>query len=289
MALARISFGYQFQSVATLGPDLVPLFHLSYTAFGSLIGAFMFMGVFVALPLGVLGRRFGDRPVLASGLVLMIVGAIFDTTASGPAGIALGRTIGGVGAVAMIVLQGKIIADFFTGTRFMIGISVSACAFPVGVGLAQIVLPPVSHAFGWQTALLTEAAAPALALLLFLASYRQPHAVAAQSRGFAWPTRRECPLVIIAGSIWTAYTTGYSGYTSYVPTTLAGRGESVTMIGLVLVIATWGNVPATMFGGGLAARFGGLRIFLLGNLALVVGMAGTAVTGGPGTGLSWSD
>jgi MFS family permease len=285
MALARIAFGYQFQTVATMGPDLVPLFHLTYTAFGSLIGAYMVMGMFVALPLGFLGRRFGDRPVLASGLALMIVGAVIGASATGPSGIALGRTIGGVGAVAMIVLQGKIIADFFSGKQFMIGISVSACAFPIGVGLAQIVVPPVSHAFGWQAALLSEALLPASALILFLSSYRQPAAVAAQARGFSWPTKRECLLLIIAGSIWTAYTAGYSGYTSYVPSTLAERGASLGLIGLVLVIATWGNVPATMFGGGLAARFGGLRIFLIGNAALIIGMTGTALTGEP---IAWA-
>ena len=281
LGLARVAFGYQFQAVATLGPDLVGLFHLSYTAFGSLIGAYMLMGMFVALPLGFLGRRFGDRPVLASGLALMVVGAAFDASATGASGIALGRTIGGIGAVAMIVLQGKIIADFFTGKRFMIAISVSACAFPVGVGLAQIVLPPVARAFGWQAALLTEAVPPALALTLFLLSYRQPAAVASQPRGLSWPTKRECLLVVIAGAIWSAYTSGYSGYTSYLPSTLTARGESLTMIGLVLVIATWGNVPATMLGGGLAARFGGLRIFLIANAALVIGMTGTALTGGP--------
>jgi predicted MFS family arabinose efflux permease len=280
LALARVAFGYQFQSVATLGPDLVTLFHLSFTAFGSLIGAYMLMGMFVALPLGLLGRRFGDRPVLTSGLALMVVGGVLDASATGPSGIVLGRAIGGTGAVAMIVLQGKIIADFFTGRRFMIGISVSACAFPVGVGLAQIVLPPVSHAFGWQAALLTEAAIPCLALVLFLVSYRQPPSVASQPRGFSWPSKRECLLVVIAGAIWTAYTSGYSGYTSYVPSTLTARGESLAMIGLVLVIATWGNVPATMLGGGLAARFGGLRIFLIANAALVIGMTGTALTGG---------
>jgi predicted MFS family arabinose efflux permease len=280
MALARIGFGYQFQSVATIGPDLIPLFRLSYAEFGSLIGAYMIMGAFTALPLGFLGRRFGDRPVLASGLVLMVTGAMMDAAANGPSGIAIGRTIGGVGAVAMIVLQGKIIADFFTGTRFMLGMSVSACAFPVGVGSAQIVLPPMSSAFGLHVALLTEAVAPALALILFLVSYRRPQAVASQSRGLSWPSRRECLLLIIAGAIWTAYTSGYSGYTAYVPSTLAARGESMTTIELVLVIATWGNVPATMLGGGLAAKLGGLRIFLIANAALFVGMAGTALTGG---------
>ena len=71
LALARIGFGYQFQSVATMGPDLVPLFHLSYAALGSLIGAFMLLGMFAALPLGFLGGRYGDRPVLASGLAFL--------------------------------------------------------------------------------------------------------------------------------------------------------------------------------------------------------------------------
>jgi predicted MFS family arabinose efflux permease len=280
LALARIGFGFQFQSVATLGPDLVALFHLSYTALGKLIGAYMLLGALVALPLGLLGRRFGDRMVLASGLALMVVGAGFDGFARDPAGIALGRTVAGVGAVAMIVLQGKIIADWFTGRRFMIGISVSVCSYPIGVGLAQVVLPPVSHAFGWQAALATEAVGPGVALLLFLLSYRQPDSVAAQPRSFGLPTKRECLLLAIAGMIWTAYTSGYSGYTSYVPSALAARGDSVAMAGLVLVIATWGNVPATLWGGDLAARFGGLRIFLIGTTAIVVGMAGTALAGG---------
>ena len=48
-----------------------------------------------------------------------------------------------------------------------------------------------------------------------------------------------------------------------------------------MTIATWGNVPATLFGGGLAARYGGFRIFLIGTLGLVIGMAATALLGWP--------
>ena len=61
LALARIAFGYQFQTVATLATELVRRFGLNYAQLGSLIGAYMLLGVFVALPLGLLGRRFGDR------------------------------------------------------------------------------------------------------------------------------------------------------------------------------------------------------------------------------------
>ena len=285
LALARIGFGYQFQTVASMGPDLIPLFHLSYAAFGQLIGAFMLAGVFVALPLGALGRRFGDRWVLAGGLLLMVAGSLVSAGGAGPTGIALGRTIGGVGAVAMIVLQGKIIADFFSGKRFMMAISVSVCSYPIGVGMAQIILPPVVQWFGWQAGFLSGGVMAALALVLFMASYQAPAAAQQVSRRFAWPSARECMLLIIAGTIWTAYTAGYAGYTSYIPATLHARGDSLALIGLVMTIGTWGNVPATMYGGGLAARFGGLRILLLGTAALAVGIVGTALTGFP---LGWS-
>jgi MFS family permease len=58
---------------------------------------------------------------------------------------------------------------------------------------------------------------------------------------------------------------------------MAARGESLVLTGLVLTIATWGNVPATMLGAGLIVRFGAFRIFLLSTGALVIGMLGAAL------------
>ena len=121
----------------------------------------------------------------------------------------------------------------------------------------------------------------AAALAMFLASFRpSPHAAPTPPR-FSLPGGRECLLLVVAGLIWTAYTAGYSGYTAYVPSLMAARGESLVLTGVVLTIATWGNVPATLLGAGLAARLGGFRIFLLGTVALVVGMIGTALLDWP--------
>ncbi|MEA2787822.1 MAG: hypothetical protein QOG73_228, partial [Acetobacteraceae bacterium] len=203
LALARIAFGYQFQTVATLGTDLIQRFGLSYAQLGSLIGAYMLLGTFVALPLGLLGRRFGDRVVLGTGLALMTGGSCISAWADGAAAIATGRTVAGAGAVAMIVLQGKIIADWFTGPRFMIGISVSVCAYPIGMGLAQLVLPPVLTRYGLHAAFLTDAVPAGVALLLFLLSHREPAHAASVPRRFSLPSRRECLLLLVAGSIWT--------------------------------------------------------------------------------------
>ncbi|HBK07969.1 MAG TPA: hypothetical protein DDZ81_19290 [Acetobacteraceae bacterium] len=285
LALARIAFGYQFQTVASLGTDLVDRFGLSYAGLGSLVGIYMLLGTFVALPLGLLGRRFGDRWVMGAGLALMTLGSCVSAGSDTVSGIAVGRAVAGVGAVAMIVLQGKIIADWFTGSRFMIGISVSVCGFPIGMGLAQLVLPPVLAGHGWHVAFLTDAVPAALSLVLFLASFRETAHRGVMSRRFSLPSGRECMLLLIAGGVWTVYTSGFSAFASYLPSSLTVRGYGLGAIALAMTVMMWGNVPGTLAGGGLAARFGGFNIFLIGTLSLVGGMIGLALTGWP---IAWA-
>src|SRR6201996_7786530 len=282
ISLARIAFGYQFQTVATVATDLVSRFGLSYTQLGGLIGAYNLAGVFAALPLGLLARRFGDRWILGSGLALMTCGACFSVSAPTAFGIGAGRAIAGLGAVALSVLQGKVIADLFIGPRrFMIAISIPICAFPIGLGLAQLLLPPALTSYGLAGALLTDVVPAGLALLLFVASYRTPIGAAPLPRHFSLPSRRECLLVLIAGGVWTVYTAGFSSFASYLPSSLALRGYGLGATALVMTIVTWGNVPGTLAGSGLAARFGGFNIFLIGSLALSIGMTGTALTASP--------
>lgn len=283
VALARIGFGYQYQTVPTLGPELMQRFQLDYAGLGTLIGAFMLLGGFLALPLGFLARWFGDRLVLGCGMAAMVLGPVVSAMASGPTGIGFGRSAAGIGAVAMIVLQNKIIADWFTGRRFMLAVSVSVAAYPIGVGSAQLVLPPLALAYGWQAAFLSDAVPMAISLALFLASFRPAPLAPPRLNTFSLPSARECLLLVIAGLIWTAYTAGYSGYTGYIPSVMAVRGEGLVLTGLVLTIATWGNVPATLMGAGMAARFGAFRIFLIGTSALVIGMTGAALLDWPVT------
>jgi MFS family permease len=281
LSLARIAFGYQFQTVATIATDMVARFDLTYTQLGGLIGAYNLLGVVTALPLGLLARRFGDRWVLSIGLALMAGGACYSVWQPTAFGIGSGRAVAGLGAVAISVLQGKVIADLFAGPRFMIALSIPICAFPIGLGLAQLVLPPVLADDGLTAALLTDVVPAALALLLFVASYRAPAGAIAVPRRFSLPSGRECVLVLVGGGIWALYTAGFSGFASYLPATLTLRGYGLGAIALVMTIVTWGNVPGTLAGGGLAARFGGFNIFLIGSLALSIGMTGTALTGGP--------
>ncbi len=278
IVLARIGFGYQFQTVASLGPALIRLFGLDYAGLGSLIGAYMVAGVVVALPLGLLARRFGDRLVLGGGLALMALGGAASAAAAGAGGIAGGRVLAGIGAVAMTVLQTKVIADRFPGRRFMLAVSISVGAYPVGIGLAQITAPVLARAFGWPAAFLAGASVMAAATALFLASFRPAPGGAERERPassgvFRMPSRAECLLLVVAGLIWTAYTAGYAGFLSYTPSLMATRGQGLVLTGVVMAFATWGNVIGTLGGGALAERYGAWPVFAVGTALMTVGIA----------------
>lgn len=279
--MARIAFGFQFQAVASLGPTLISRFHMDYAGLGTLIGVYMLPGVFTALPMGLLGRRFGDRVILGGGLLLMAVGGAISAVSPSFEAIAVGRVVAGVGAVAMSVLQSKVIADWFSGPRFMLGLSISVGSYPIGVGLSQIAVPLLAGQFGLAAPFLAGAAAMAASATLFLGSYRPaPHARPVP-RDFSFPSGRECLLLIIGGLIWTSYTGGYAGYLAYLPSLMQEQGHGLAVIALVGALATWGNAPSTLVGGGLAARFGTWRVFLAGTCCLFAGVLGVGLADWP--------
>jgi MFS family permease len=280
IALARIAFGYQVQTVATLGPDLVAAFDLSLAALGTLMGAFMLPGIAAALPFGFLARRYGDRAIAGTGLVLMALGGGIAGLGFGPLGIGIGRVVAGTGAVAITVLQGKIVGDLWRGTRFDLAIGLLIGAFPIGIGLAQILQPPIAAAFGWPAAFLSGGALSAVAAVLFLLTWRGPPHVAG-GRTLAWPTRQETVLVIVCGLVWTTYNAGYFNFLAYMPTALAERGHPAGLADVVMSIATWGNLPAILLGGAIAARLGPTRVFNISTVVGIVAVAGMGVVDWP--------
>jgi predicted MFS family arabinose efflux permease len=112
LTLARTSMGFQFQSVASVSPMLVRDLGLSYADLGSLIGLYFVPGIAMALPGGALGRRFGDKRMVAIGLALMALGGVAARLAEGFLGLAAGRLLAGIGAVLLNVMMAKMVTDW---------------------------------------------------------------------------------------------------------------------------------------------------------------------------------
>src|SRR4051812_26123944 len=72
--LARTAMAYQFQTVPSAGPFLIENLHLDFAHLGTLIGLYMFPGIVIALPGGMLARDFGAERMVLTGLALMVLG-----------------------------------------------------------------------------------------------------------------------------------------------------------------------------------------------------------------------
>ena len=271
VSVARLAFGFQLQSVASLKPQLADAFGLDFAALGSLVGAYMLPGIVAALLFGFMAQRFGERAVFAGGLLLMTVGSLAAAATGGLATMGLARAVAGAGAVVLTVLQSKVLADRFRGTAFMIALATMLGAFPIGIGVGQLAHAPIAEAWGWRSVFIAGAGPAALALVLLLVSWRAGEH--APPRSMTWPSRDETIQVILAGLVWTGYTTGFITFLTYTPSLLAGHGEPRWVTNWVMNLATWGNLPALLFGGTLAARFGAHRVFVVGMVLAVVCVA----------------
>ena len=83
ITLARAAMGFQFQAVAAVGPLVVAgSLGLDKGQLGWLVGLYLLPGAVIALPGGLLGRRFGDKR-------LVLVGLVADGASAGPGSRAL--------------------------------------------------------------------------------------------------------------------------------------------------------------------------------------------------------
>src|SRR5213078_4234145 len=179
--VTRTSMGYQFQSVASVGPLLVPELGLTWAQLGSLIGLYMLPGAFLALPGGMLGQRLGERRTVVASLALMVVGGLVTAASHSFAVAVSGRLLSGVGAVLMNILLAKMVADWFADREMSTAMGVMLTSWPVGLGIATATLGALATHASWRTAIVATALVAALGLVLIAFAYRDPPRTAARS------------------------------------------------------------------------------------------------------------
>ena len=254
LTLARTAIGFQFQSVGAVSPLLMERLHIANAELGWLIGLFSLPGVFLALPGGLLGGRFGDRRVVLAGLGLMAVGSAVMGAAEGFAVVVVGRLLSAVGAVLLNVLLTKMVTDWFAGREIIWAMTLLINAWPVGIGLASLTLPVVANAWGVSAVFHVAAGAAAVGAVGIALLYSPaPRAVLrAGSLGLAGLSRRETGLVGVASVPWMLYNVGYALMLGFVPSQLVRGGLSVEQAGLLLGLSRLLFIGSALLGGASA-------------------------------------
>ncbi|MCI0755484.1 MFS transporter [Teichococcus vastitatis] len=207
LAMARLSLGFQFQSIASVSTLLIEDLDLAYADLGFLIGLYVLPGVVLALPGGALGQRFGDKRVVMTGLALMAGGGILAGLAENYSTLIAGRLLSGVGGVLLNVLMAKMATDWFAGREIVLAMALFVNSFPVGIGLALLVLGMLTGGgAAWPVGPYVSATAAAAALLLLALAYRRhPNDRSGATSAAAGISGREIILVSLAGMMWGLY------------------------------------------------------------------------------------
>ena len=255
--IARISMGFQFQSVTSVTPFLVDELGLSYVEIGTLIGVFMLPGVLIALPGGYLGKRLGDQRLCWSGLALMVAGGlVFAVSPSYSVAIA-GRLISGTGAVLFNVVVTKMVSDWFADKEIVTAMGVILGSWPLGIALALVIQSAVAAASSWQAVMYLTALACAGSFVLVISLYRRPphrsEYPGEAGNSFKIPWRELLP-VSMAGLAWGFFNIGMVVFFSFSPGLLTSQGMSAVDAGTLVSIGLWINLLSVPLGGYLIER-----------------------------------
>ncbi len=258
LTFTRTAMGFQFQSVAASSSVLIDLFQLSYALLGTLIGLYLFPGVAVAIPGGLLAQRFGDKHLLLAGLAAMAAGGVLMGVTDDIVALMAGRVISGTGGVIVNVLTTKMLTDWFAGREIATAFGILVISWPLGIAAALVILPPLTAATSWQSAMLVPAALSVMGLLLVAALCRAPQTAAGQLRGtLAFNlTRREVLMVSVAGLLWTFYNGAFVIVPAFGPAFAVASGLSPAAAGAIVSAMTWFVIPAVPLSAWLAAKLG---------------------------------
>lgn len=269
---ARMIMALQFQSVAALSPFLMDSLAITLTEIGLLIGLYLGPGVIVAIAGGAVATWFGDKRVVLSSLMLMVLGGIIVGSATSLGWAMVGRVISGAGGVVVNVLMTKLVLDWFAGRNVSTALAIFISSWPIGIALGLLLLPALTQAGGLSLAWHTLTALAVIALAAFWLVYRPPDgaAEAPAAAGLQLRTLPWAPL-ICAASVWGLYNVAFAMLFGFGSLVLIARGFDVAAASSATSVYILAATAAIPLGGWLADRSG--KATMLITTSLVVGIA----------------
>ncbi len=250
LTVARAAYGLQLQSVGAVGPAIVDDLGIAYASLGTLVGAYTLLGIVLALPVGWLTVRLGDRITVLIGFAFMIAGSLMMAAAPGFDVALAGRVVSGAGGVLLLVALPTIIMNRFAGAALSMAMGTLLSGYPVGIGAGAAGLP----LFGsWRVAMIATAAFCALSMLGIAFVLRDERAAGGSGRRSRLG-RAELKLVVAAGLVWGCINAGYAVLLGFAAVFFVGRGLSADAAGGLVSLVAFATVPTGPIGGWLLGR-----------------------------------
>ena len=176
----------------------------------------------------------------------------------------------GVGAVLLNVLMAKMITDWFSGREIVLAMAILVNSFPIGIGLALLILGWMVPSLGWPAAMHSAALLALLSLALVLFLYRRnpnDRRPATIDRPPSRINRREVGHVCLAGAIWGLFNGAHAILVGFTPILLIRTGHTPATAGFLVGLSTWIIVASVLAGGAIVQRWGHDNLLFAASIA----------------------
>ena len=253
---ARVSMGFQFQTVGSVGDGLIVAYSLDYAAIGLMIGLFMAPGVVLALPAGLSGAFMSDRWLATFGFVALALGGLVSGMAEAGWVVGAGRLVSGVGFLLTNLYLTKMVADWFEGHEIATAMSLFVMSWPLGIAMGQVGHVWIAELTDWRIPFLIASLYCAVAAGAVGALYRTPEGAPVRQAAQSFQLKgAEWTLILLAGFCWAAYNTGYVLFLSFGPITLTAYGVKPLNAAGIISVASWLMIVSGALCGWIVDRF----------------------------------
>jgi sugar phosphate permease len=231
--LAQTSACAFVYGVPFLVPDLRDALGLSLAAVGTYVAAPTTGLLLTLIAWGAAADRYGERKVMASGLLLaaLAIGALALLPHPGYGAALALLAAGGAAAASVFAANGRMIMGWFPKTERGLAMGIRQTAQPLGVALAGLVLPSLSGRTGAFGAFVVPAALCLVSALLVIGfapnPVRAPRAAGEQTGSpyrtpVLWRLHAASAMLVVPQFAITAFATEYLVREQHWSTTAAG-------------------------------------------------------------------
>jgi FSR family fosmidomycin resistance protein-like MFS transporter len=270
-------------------PIWAQAFGLSYVQVGTLRMAYSTAMALLQLPAGMLAERVGERALLAAGSILAGLGFALLATSQGYAALGALILLTGIGSAVQHPIASTLISKAYAPASRRAALGVYNFTGDVGKMIVAAGMGLGVAAIGWRGSVFLYGlivAGVGLVTWVALASLsntakRTPASGAPQAiSGWGFTNPRGFALL---GAIQVIDSACRTGFLTFVPFLLIGKGASVASIGFGLALVFIGGAAGKLVCGLIAERAGILRTVILTELATGIFIA--LVVAAP---LSWA-
>lgn len=283
MLLSMVAGSICMNKVAPVLTNIVSDFAISSgTLSGLLMSIFVFSGIFLSIPMGMLITKYGTFKTGLLSLVVILIGSVLGAVSTTYSLLLVSRLIEGIGLIFLATLGPATVAPAFSQKSRGTAMGLLMCFMSFGQIIALNIAPAMAQAGRWQNFWWFSAGFAALAMVLWVIFIRgidntQEEQQSGESN--AGIALRE---VLGNSGVWLVcitffvYLIAHMGVFNYLPTffTEVG-GVSQTMAGTLTSVASIIGIPVGIIGGLIADKSGSRKIPLGINmimLAVVIGL-----------------